>query len=126
MVIVAVLAAIALPSYQSHLIKSARVQTQTEMLELAGIQEKIYLNSNAYSASVTSGYDGTAAGGLGRTTGASKDNNYRFSLSLGAAAQSFVLTATPQSDTRQALDGALTISETGQKLWLKPSGTVGW
>lgn len=120
--IVAILAAVALPSYSRYVIRAARVQAQTELLDLASLEEKIYLNSTAYTANVTTAYTGQAAGGLGRTSGSTNDGRYTLSLTLGTGAQSFVLTATPVATTSQVGDGNLTISETGQKLW----GTKPW
>lgn len=120
--IVGVLAAIALPSYRNYLIRSARVAAQAELLELASLEEKIYLNSNAYTSSVTAAYTGTAAGGLGRTSGQTRDSKYNLSLSVGTGSATFVLTATPVSGTQQAGDGNLSISESGQRLW----GSTTW
>ena len=120
--IVAILAAVALPNYQNYLIRSARVQAQTELLDLATLQEKIFLNSNAYTSSVTANYTGEAAGGLGRTSGATNDGRYTLSIALGTGGQSFVLTATPDVGGAQRNDGALSIAETGRKLW----GTLSW
>ena len=37
--IVGVLAAVALPSYRTYIVRAARVEAQTELLELAGLQE---------------------------------------------------------------------------------------
>lgn len=124
--IVAILAGVALPSYLNHLIRASRIQAQTEMLDMGSLEEKIYLNANAYTSNVTAAYDGKATGGLGKTSGKSKDARYTYSVSVGASSQSFVLTATPVAGTQQASDGNLSLSETGQKLWLKASGTVGW
>jgi type IV pilus assembly protein PilE len=122
-VIVGILAAIALPSYRNHVVKSARTQAQAELLQLASLQEKIYLNSNSYTANVTTAYTGAAAGGLGRTSGTTNDGKYSLALSgLGTGAQTFLLTATPVAGKSQVGDGNLTISETGQKLW----GTANW
>ena len=56
-VIVGVLAAVALPSYRNYMIRANRIQAQNELLDLASLQEKIFLNSNNYTASVTSAYD---------------------------------------------------------------------
>lgn len=120
--ILGVVASIALPSYRTHLVKAARVQAQTEMLEMASMQEKIYLNSTAYTSSVTTAYNGTAAGGLGRTSGTTNDGKYALSLVVGTGAQTFVLTATPVVGKPQEGNGNLSISETGQKLW----GTANW
>jgi len=120
--ILGVVAAIALPSYKTHLVKASRVQAQSEMLEMASMQEKIYLNSTSYTANVTTAYNGTAAGGLGRTSGRTNDGKYTLSLAVGTGAQTFLLTATPVVGSSQEGNGNLTISETGQKLW----GTASW
>ena len=41
--IVAILASIAFPSYQSYTIRSSRSAVQSELLQLSGLQEKIFL-----------------------------------------------------------------------------------
>jgi type IV pilus assembly protein PilE len=120
--ILGVVASIALPSYRTHLVKAARVQAQTELLEMASLQEKIYLNSTSYTANVATAYNGTAAGGLGRISGTTNDGKYSLALVVPAGAQTFLLTATPVAGKPQAGDGNLSISENGQKLW----GTASW
>ena len=118
--IIGLLAAVAFPSYSNHVIRAAREGAQTELVDLAALQEKIYLNSNAYTGNVTTAYDGTAAGGLGITTGRTRDAKYTFSATT--AAQTFTLTATPVSGGPQASDGNLTISSNGARAW----GTKTW
>lgn len=118
--IVGILGSIALPSYRNYVIKASRQAAQTELLELASLQEKIYLNSNGYSSSITSAYNGTSAGGLGVTSGKTKDGKYN--LSLPAANQTFTITATPVAGKTQVGDGNISISENGQRLW----GTATW
>lgn len=120
--IVAILAAVALPTYRNYIVRGARVQAQTELLELASLQEKIFLNSNNYAASVTTAYNGTAAGGLGRTSGQTNDGRYDLSLDITVPSQTFVLTATPTADGTQVGDGNISISESGQRLW----GSASW
>ena len=128
--VVGVLAAIALPSYRSYVIRAARVEAQGELLELASLQEKIFLNSNAYTFSVTGAYNGTAAGGLGRTSSQTKDGRYDLALVDGcttlvaatAAAQTFVLAATPAAGSSQVGDGTLCVNESGRRLW----GSASW
>ena len=119
-VIVGILAAIAVPSYQSHTIKASRAAAQTELLELASLQEKIYLNSNAYTANMTTAYTGNSTGGLGKTTGLTKDGKY--TLTVVSPGQTYTITATPVAGTTQAGDGNITISENGQRLW----GATAW
>lgn len=126
--IVGLLAAVALPSYQNHVIRAARVAAQSEMLELASMQEKIFLNSNSYAFSVSAAYNGQSSGGLGRTSGKTTDGKYVLSLRdasgalLSAPSQTFVLTATPVAGSTQAGDGDLSVAENGKKLW----GTASW
>ena len=118
--IVGILAAIAMPSYKSHVIKASRAAAQTELLELASLQEKIYLNSSSYTASMTAAYTGNSTGGLGKTTGLTTDGKY--TLTVAAPGQTYTITATPVAGKTQAGDGNLSISENGQRLW----GTAAW
>jgi len=115
LVIVGILAAIALPSYREYVKKASRAAAQAELLELAGFQEKIFLNSNSYSASITAAYTGNATGGLGRTSGTTNDGKY--TLGINAPGQTYIITATPVAGTTQAGDGSISISESGQRLW---------
>lgn len=126
--VIGILAAIALPSYRSYIVRAARVEAQTELLELAGLQEKIFLNSNSYAITVNGAYSGTAAGGLGRASGRTKDGRYDLSLvdgagvALAAGAQTFVLRAVPVAGSTQVGDGTVSVSESGRRLW----GTASW
>ena len=113
--LVAILAAIALPSYTEYIKRSSRGAAQSELVELAAVQEKIFLNSNAYASSVTTAYSGSSTGGLGATTGLSRDSRYSFSTTVNGA--SFTLTATPVSGSTQAGDGNLSIDAQGQRTW---------
>ena len=128
--IVGILAAVALPSYRSYIVRATRVEAQTELLELASLQEKIFLNSNNYAFSVAGAYNGTSAGGLGRASGRTKDGRYSINLVDGCAtlvavtvvAQTFVLAATPVPGGPQVGDGTLCVTESGQRLW----GAASW
>ena len=128
-VIVGILAAVALPSYRNHIIRATRVQAQTELLELAGLQEKIFLNSNSYAFSVTAAYNGTAAGGLGRTSSQTHDGRYNLSLDITVPSQTFVLTATPAAGGTQVGDGTISVSESGKRTCnptCGPQGNSSW
>ena len=133
--VVGILAAIALPSYRGYIVRAARVEAQTELLELAGLQEKIFLNSNAYAFSVSAAYSGTSAGGLGRTSGRTKDGKYALTLvdsagvAMAAAAQTFVLLATPVAGSTQVGDGTIAVSESGRRTCnpsCGPGGAATW
>jgi type IV pilus assembly protein PilE len=111
--IIAVLVAIGYPSYRDHIRKSARVAAQQELLELSAMQEKIYLNSNAFTSKLTNAYDGSSNGGLGKTSGRTTDG--RYTLALTATAQSYTLTATPVAGSQQDGDGAFQLASTGTR-----------
>lgn len=116
--VIALLARIALPSYQRYVVKASRVAVQTELLQLASLQEKIYLNTSRYSASVTNHYNGTSANthGLG-ATGTSRDGKYTITVDTPADGQTFILTATPVAGSSQAGDGDITLNQSGRKVW---------
>lgn len=120
--IVAIIAAIAFPSYTRYLVRASRGAAQTELVQLANLQEKIYLNSNTYAASVTAAYNGRSDGGLGKTSGKTSDLKYTITVAPTTPGQSFTLTATPVAGTSQAADGVITIDSTGARLW----GTQPW
>jgi type IV pilus assembly protein PilE len=127
--IVGILAAVALPSYRNYIIRAARVQAQAELLALASLQEKIFLNSNNYAFSVMAAYDGTATGGLGRSSGQTTDGRYALSLDITQPAQTFVLTATPATGGTQVGDGTISVSENGARTCnptCGPQGKATW
>jgi type IV pilus assembly protein PilE len=118
--VIAILSAISYPSYQRHIIRGNREAAKAELVQMSAQQEKIYLNSDAYTGSITAGYTGIATGGLGRTNGMT--SNSKYTLNLTTAAQSYTITATPVIGTIQAGDGILTISSDGSRTW----GAITW
>ena len=117
--LVAILVAVAYPSYRDHLIKASRTAAQNELLELSSMQEKIYLNSNGYTGDVEAAYTGTSAGGLGRTGAKTTDGKY--TLSLAVVGQSYTLTATPVTGTPQQSDGAFSVASNGSRVCVAPA-----
>lgn len=132
--VIGILAAVALPSYRTYVVRASRVAAQAELLELASLQEKIYLNSNRYAASVSDNYNGTDGGGLGRTSGQTKDGRYQIRLvdgcttlvAMAGPAQTFVLAATPVAGSTQVGDGNLCVTESGRRTWVTATETKSW
>jgi type IV pilus assembly protein PilE len=118
--VIAILAAIAVPSYTQYIIRSSRQAAQSELTELSAVQEKIYLNSNAYSANIGTAYTGQSGGGLGVPNSASRDRKYTLSVTVSGGA--YTITATPVTTSTQKNDGNLTINSSGQRAW----GTATW
>ena len=116
--IIGILTSIAYGSYRNYVMRASRGAAQTELLQLANQQEKIYLNSNAYAFSITAAYNGRSDGGLGKTSGKSSDNKYTLSIAPTAGpTQTFTITATPVAGTTQATDGNLVIASDGTRTW---------
>jgi type IV pilus assembly protein PilE len=114
--IVAILAAVAIPSYSNYVVRSSRSAAQTELLELAAAQERIFLNSGAYTANLATAYTGLAAGGLGIGTGKTRDGRYTLAVTL-TGTNFYTATATPVSGTPQAGDGTITLTSAGARTW---------
>ena len=107
LVVVAILASIAYPSYVNHVIKGNRAAAQQFMLDVANAEAQYLLDARAYSAIV-------GAGGLNLTPPNSVAANYTVTVALSAGPPpGYVITATPIG--RQAQDGALTLDDTGNK-----------
>jgi type IV pilus assembly protein PilE len=90
-VIVAVLASIAVPSYRSYVLRTHRVEAKTALLNLAAAQEKHYLQNNTYAAN--SALTTAPPGGLGLP--ATTENGwYTVAIASGANAAGYSATAT--------------------------------
>lgn len=117
--VTAILAAVAIPSFTQYVTRASREAAKSELMQLASVQEKIYLNSSAYSASattITAAYNGNSGGGLGVTSGRTTDNKYTITISpTTGPSQTYTITATPVAGTGQAADGNITISSDGTR-----------
>lgn len=114
-VIVGVLAAVAIPSYQSHVIKGKRSAAQGFMLSIAAREEQYLLDARTYANSLTT---------LGLTQPAETAGKYNFAVTVatlatdptyvaGVALPQYTITATAIGS--QAADGNLTLDNTGTK-----------
>jgi type IV pilus assembly protein PilE len=114
--IVAVLAAIAYPSYTSHLRKGRRASAQAYMMDIAQREQQYFTDTRTYA--LDSG-GVTAASALNApATPADLSGYYTIATAAGATTPSFVITATAIG--QQAVDGNLTLDNTGAKT---PSGS---
>ncbi len=101
--IIGILAAVAYPSYTSHLRKSRRAEAQQALMDVAARQQQILLDSRAYAASLAD----TRA-----TLTPSVTAYYQIGLSVGTGdAPSFTVTATPLGTQAQDSCGTLTLNE---------------
>jgi len=114
--IIAILAAIAFPSYTRHVVKTKRVAAQACLSEYANYMERYYttnLNYSKDSAGTANTLPALDCAGAQRT-----GTDYQYDLpaaSLGAS--SYSLTATPQGaqEARDAQCGTLSLDQTGAR-----------
>lgn len=109
--IVAILAAVALPSYESYTIRANRSAAQSFMLEVASKQERHLLDARAYAADLAA---------LSISVPSSVSPNYTItSAAVAGPPPGYTVTATPVAGSRQAIKdtlcGTLTIDAKGTK-----------
>jgi type IV pilus assembly protein PilE len=105
-VIVGILAAVALPSYQNYVVKSNRAAAQAFMMDVENRQKQYLLDARSYAADLPT---------LGMTAPAEVSDLYNLSIAVTAAPPAFTITATPIAGTRQESDGTLTLDNSGAK-----------
>jgi type IV pilus assembly protein PilE len=107
MVIVAILAAVAYPSYRSHITKTHRDAAKACMTETAQFAERWYTTNMSYATV-------PADPALGCTTQSNLNERYTIRVS-NQAASTFTVTATPVGEQlrRDTKCGALTLNQLG-------------
>lgn len=106
-VIVAILAAIAYPSYQQYIIRGKRAAAQAQMMDIANREQQYLLANRAYASK-----SALESGGYSLPSEVSSDYGYDISISAGTP-PSFTITFTPTGS--QASDGALVLNSDGSK-----------
>ena len=113
--IIAILAAIALPSYEAHVMKARRAQGKSDLLELSQLAERAYTINRDYTT-FTLPYSVSPNG-----TGAPAAYN----LTLATpSATAYTLTATPTGAQANDICGILTLDQTGRKTHSAGDDTV--
>lgn len=128
-VIIGILAAIAYPSYTQHIIKSNRVDMQSEMVRIASLMQRYKVLNSTYLKSGQA----LTLGDIGVSSNYPNTNKSLYQLRLSnVTAGTWTLTASPLSATSQADNGAIVMNNNGQKCWVKgassctPSTTSNW
>jgi type IV pilus assembly protein PilE len=111
-VVLAIIASIAVPTYRKYLIRAQRSEGKIALLQLQTAEEKFYMQNNTYTDKVTDSSIG-ASPGLG-LPGSSETGKYKVTVTTGTGGQTYVATATAQNGQSDDKDCAnLTINERG-------------
>lgn len=102
--IVAILAAVALPSYGTYVRKSHRTDAINMIMNTASQEARYYTGNNAYTSSMAN---------LGFASNLSANGYY--SVSVNANGNSFTITASPQGDQQNDSCGAYGYTNLGVK-----------
>lgn len=106
--VIALLAAIALPSYTQYVIRSKRSAAQAAMMDIANRQQQFLLANRSYA-------DNAALAASGYTLPSEVSSNYSYSITVSTTAvPGFTITLTPTGS--QASDGALSLNNQGVKM----------
>ncbi|MFG6085271.1 type IV pilin protein [Stenotrophomonas indicatrix] len=103
--VIAILAAVAIPSYSEHVRKSRRAQAKADLVELAQQLERFHTVQNTYSGMTLP------------FTVSPRDGKSYYTLSLSGAATSsaFTLQAVPGTGQDKDKCGTLTLDQAGRK-----------
>ena len=117
--IVAIVAAIAYPSYQDHLRKGRRAAAQAFLVEVSSKQQQYLLDARKYATGAT------ALATLNMTVPTTVSQFYTVTVGPAVATvpPTYTLTATPIAGSVQVKDGALTLTHDGTKT---RGGNPGW
>lgn len=118
--IIAIIASIALPSYQNSVRKSRRNDAMGALAGFANAMQRHYTtNNNSYLGAATGGAD-TGSPAIFPTQAPldGADKYYNLTISVAAAdGQSYTLRATPINPGAQAGDGIIELDSTGARRW---------
>ena len=114
--IIAILAAIALPSYESYVRTGRRADAQSFMQEVVARQQHFLLDRRAYGNDITSATSATTPG-LGMTVPTNVSGFYTLTMVTNNAVSPpvFTVTATPSGSQAYEKCGTLTINQGGAK-----------
>lgn len=107
-VVIAILAAVAIPNYSRYVVRSNRAAIESFMLEVSGAQERYLVDNRAYAANL---------GALGMTVPAGLDTRYDVTVTPNAVLPpGYSIVATPKGSQLADTDcGTLTLTSAGAK-----------
>jgi type IV pilus assembly protein PilE len=113
--VIAILAAVAFPSYQDSLRKSRRTDAKNALTQATANMERYYAEKNTYATAAICGgtpviCPGSCSGGVCTST----EKNYTITLPT-LTATTFTVLATPVAGGTQVVDGKLSIDQNNVK-----------
>ena len=112
--IVAILGAIAYPSYTNYVLRGKRAEGRAFLMDVAARQERLYSDCNKYAAA-TGGANNCAGSGVVKAGSTSESGHYTLGINIPDAPdnQQFTLSANPNFDDDEC--NVLTLSQAGAR-----------
>src|SRR5580658_8650095 len=125
MVILSILAAIAIPSYNQYVLKSHRTEAKAALLDAASLEERFFSTSNIYTNDPTQLGYGVAAPPVTVGTGYYIISSIAVTLAVPGTPATFLITAVPNPGGMQVNDtqcAVFTINSAGLQTALNSGG----
>lgn len=121
--IVAIIAGLALPSYQESVIKSRRAEAKAALMDLQNRMERFFIDKNTYADACITGVRTCAS--TNSVLGSATTENGYYTLDISnPSATGYTLTAAPRgAQTKDTKCQTLTLNNTGTKGVSATSGT---
>lgn len=117
--ILAIIAAVAFPAYQSQALKSKRADGIAMLVDVAAKQERYLVDHAVYTSDMTKlGYSASPV--------ASEKGYYKVSAVLSNSDLKYTLTATAQAGQSADECGNLLLTSQGQRSWSSSTATKCW
>lgn len=119
--IVAILAAVAYPSYSRYVLTSHRTEAKSALIRISNLEERYFMDNNAYGNLFNLGMTATS----GATT-LTTDGGY-YTISVATSAATYTLTATASGSQASDTDcQSLSIDQSGLKSSTASSADTCW
>lgn len=112
--VIAILAAVAFPTYDKHVQKTRRAQAQQVLLEISNRQEQYIIDARQYTATLSNLNISSLPEGWS-CAAACSNNFYDVTVTVNNAATPPTFTALATAKNDQLDDGNLTLTSTGAK-----------
>lgn len=116
MALIALLTAIAIPSYQTYVIRSNRSDAESQLLQLGQAMERYYTANDSY-LTTSGGIPSPSSLGPYSQSPATGTAVYNITITDDTTATYYKLKASPDSHGINKSDGDLTLDSIGNKTW---------
>lgn len=126
-VVVAILASIAVPSYRNYILRTNRTDGRAHLLRVQVAQEKFFLQNNTYADAANLTTAPPAGLGIGLGAGnITPEGHYVITLALGAGGMSYTATATATGGQTDDTAACLVLTINNQGVPTPPESSGCW